>query len=139
MPPVRQHGRNMSRGEKTVYDTLEELGLEHGTDFKNRIQIQEAQKNGDRQLRYDFAVFDKEDLLLIEFDGRQHFKPVRWQHNESNEKVQERYDMIRCHDKRKNKFAKKHEYPLLRIKYSDVNNAKELIEEFLKDYSSILD
>ena len=47
--------------------------------------------------------------------------------------------MIRCHDKRKNRFAKKHEYPLLRIKYSDVNQAKELIEEFLKDYYTILD
>jgi hypothetical protein len=129
----------MSRGEQTVYDILEELGLEHGTDFKTEYKFKKLLGIGDRQLRYDFVVFHKEDLLLIEFDGMQHFKPVKWQNNESDEKIQQRYEMIRCHDRRKNKYANKHEYPLLRIKYSDVNKSKELIEEFFKDYSTILD
>jgi hypothetical protein len=129
----------MSRGERTVYDILEELGLDHGTDFKTEYKFKNLLGIGNRQLRYDFVVFDKEELLLIEFDGRQHFKPIRWQKDDSDEKVQQVYEMTRCHDKRKNKFAKKHEYPLLRIKYSDVNNAKELIEDFFKDHSTILD
>jgi Zn finger protein HypA/HybF involved in hydrogenase expression len=131
--------KNMSRGEQTVYDILEELGLEYETDFKTEYKFKNLLGIGNRQLRYDFVIFDKEELLLIEFDGRQHYKPVRWQKDDSDEKVKQRYEMTRCHDKRKNKFAKKHEYPLLRIKYSDVNNAKELIEEFLKDHSTILD
>jgi len=131
--------KNMSRGEQTVYDILEELGLEYGTDFKTEYKFKKLLGIGNRQLRYDFVVFDKEELLLIEFDGRQHYKPVRWQKDDSDEKVQQKYEMTRCHDKRKNKFAKKHEYPLLRIKYSDVNSAKELIEEFFKDHSTILD
>jgi uncharacterized C2H2 Zn-finger protein len=131
--------KNMSRGEQSVYDILEEIGLEHGTDFKTEYKFKTLLGIGNRQLRYDFVVFDKEDLLLIEFDGRQHYKPVKWQNNESDEKIQQRYQMTRCHDKRKNKYAKKHEYPLLRIKYSDVNKSKELIEEFFKDYSTILD
>ena len=131
--------KNMSRGERTVYDILEEIGLEYGTDFKTEYKFKKLLGIGGRQLRYDFVVFDKEDLLLIEFDGRQHYKPVRFQKDESDENVQQRYEMIRCHDKRKNKYAKKHEYPLLRIKYSDVNQSKELIEEFFKDHSTILD
>jgi uncharacterized Zn-finger protein len=130
---------NMSRGERTVYDILEEIGLEYGTDFKTEYKFKKLLGIGGRQLRYDFVVFDKEDLLLIEFDGRQHYKPVRFQKDESDEKIQQKYEMTRCHDKRKNKFAKKHEYPLLRIKYSDVNQSKELIEEFFKDHSTILD
>jgi len=136
---INPKSKNMSRGEQTVYDILEELGLDHGTDFKTEYKFKNLLGIGNRQLRYDFVVFDKEELLLIEFDGRQHYKPVRWQKDDSDEKVQQIYEMTRCHDKRKNKFAKKHEYPLLRIKYSDVNNAKELIEEFLKDHSTILD
>jgi uncharacterized C2H2 Zn-finger protein len=131
--------KNMSRGEQTVYDILEELGLEYGTDFKTEYKFKKLLGIGGRQLRYDFVVFDKEELLLIEFDGRQHYKPVKWQNNESDENVQQRYETLRCHDKRKNRFAKKHEYPLLRIKYSDVNNSKQLIEEFFKDHSTILD
>jgi DNA-directed RNA polymerase subunit RPC12/RpoP len=131
--------KNMSRGEQTVYDILEKLGLEHGTDFKTEFKFKNLLGIGNRQLRYDFVVFDKEELMLIEFDGRQHYKPVRFQKDDSDEKVKQNYEMTRCHDKRKNKFAKKHEYPLLRIKYSDVNIAKELIEEFLKDHSTILD
>jgi len=130
---------NMSRGERTVYDILEEIGLEYGTDFKTEYKFKKLLGIGGRQLRYDFVVFDKEDLLLIEFDGRQHYKPVRFQKDESDEKIQQKYEMTRCHDKRKNKFAKKHEYPLLRIKYSDVNQSKELIEDFFKDHSTILD
>jgi uncharacterized C2H2 Zn-finger protein len=131
--------KNMTRGEQTVYDILEELGLEYGTDFKTEYKFKKLLGIGNRQLRYDFVVFDKEELMLIEFDGRQHYKPVRFQKDESDENVQQRYEMIRCHDKRKNKFAKKHEYPLLRIKYSDVNQSKELIEDFFKDHSTILD
>jgi len=131
--------KNMSRGEQTVYDILEEIGLEYGTDFKTEYKFKKLLGIGGRQLRYDFVVFDKEELLLIEFDGRQHYKPVRFQKDESDENVQQRYEMIRCHDNRKNKFAMKHEYPLIRIKYSDVNIAKELIEEFFKDHSTILD
>jgi len=136
---INPKSKNMSRGEQTVYDILEELGLDHGTDFKTEYKFKNLLGIGNRQLRYDFVVFDKEELLLIEFDGRQHYKPVRWQKDDSDEKVQQIYEMTRCHDKRKNKFAKKHEYPLLRIKYSDVNIAKELIEEFFKDHSTILD
>jgi len=136
---INPKSKNMSRGEQTVYDILEELGLDHGTDFKTEYKFKNLLGIGNRQLRYDFVVFDKEELLLIEFDGRQHYKPVRFQKDDSDEKVQQIYEMTRCHDKRKNKFAKKHEYPLLRIKYSDVNSAKELIEEFLKDHSTILD
>ena len=131
--------KNMSRGEQTVYDILEELGLEYETDFKTEYKFKNLLGIGNRQLRYDFVIFDKEELLLIEFDGRQHYKPVKWQNNDSDEKVQQIYEMIRCHDRRKNKYAKKHEYPLLRIKYSDVNKSKELIEEFFKDHSTILD
>ena len=131
--------KNMSRGEQTVYNILEELGLEHQTDFKTEYKFKKLLGIGDRQLRYDFVVFDKEELLLIEFDGRQHYKPAKWQNDDSDDKVQQRYEMIRCHDKRKNKYAQKHKYPLLRIKYSDVNKSKELIEEFLKDHSTILD
>jgi len=131
--------KNMSRGEQTVYDILEELGLEYETDFKTEYKFKKLLGIGGRQLRYDFVVFDKEELMLIEFDGRQHYKPVKWQKDDSDENVQQRYEMIRCHDRRKNKYAKKYEYPLLRIKYSDVNNAKELIEEFFKDHSTILD
>jgi len=131
--------KNMSRGERTVYDILEELGLEYGIDFKTEYKFKKLLGIGGQQLRYDFVVFDKEDLLLIEFDGIQHYKSVKWQNNDSDEKVQQRYQMTRCHDKRKNKYAKKHEYPLLRIKYSDVNKSKELIEDFFKDHSTILD
>ena len=131
--------KSMSRGEQTVYDVLENLELEHGTDFKTEYKFKDLLGIGNRQLRYDFAIFHEETLLLIEFDGRQHFKQVKWQNNESDEATKQRYQMTRCHDKRKNKFARKNEYPLLRIKYSDVNKCQELIEEFLKDYSDILD
>jgi uncharacterized C2H2 Zn-finger protein len=136
---VNPKPKDMSRGEKIIFDTLEELGFEYGVDFKTEYKFKKLIGIGKRQLRYDFVVFDVEDLLLIEFDGAQHFKAVRYQQNESNKDTQARFEMIKCHDKRKNKFAKQHDYPLLRIKYSDVNNVSELLEEFFKDHSTLLD
>lgn len=70
-------------------------------------------------LRYDFAILGENNLVvrLIEFDGEQHFiaKEGFWGGQAGLEKRQE-YDRI------KNKYAKSHNIPLVRIPYTELDN-----------------
>lgn len=62
-----------------------------------------------KQLRYDFAIFDKNGKIkrLVEFDGEQHTnKNNTWYSN----------TLLR-HDLMKNNYAKTHKIPLVRIPY----------------------
>lgn len=69
----------------------------------------------DKQLlRFDFAILDSDNRIvkLIEFDGKQHTNTNSLWHTES----------LKKHDIMKNDYCKKHNIPLLRISYTDINN-----------------
>jgi hypothetical protein len=130
--------KNMSRGEKKVFDVLENLGLEYKVDFTQEKSFSDLKGYNDGYLRYDFCInlnADEEDYLLIEFDGSQHFKKVKWQSNWTDEKVDENFKLTKRHDRIKNKYARVHDYPLLRIKYND-KDVFEKVKEFIADYSN---
>ena len=59
------------------------------------------------QLRYDFAIRINEQLILIEYDGKQHI--TGWSNREEN------LEYIKSHDKMKDDYAKEHGYKLIRI------------------------
>lgn len=65
--------------------------------------------------RYDFILFNKnnEIIRLIEVDGEQHFKPIKLFGGE--EEFKKRLE----NDKRKNEYAKNHNFPLVRIPYTE--------------------
>ena len=130
--------KNMSRGEKKVFDILVKLGLEFKVDFTQEKTFSDLKSYKNHCLRYDFCInlnADDEDYLLIEFDGMQHFKKVRWQNNQTDEEVEEQFRQIKRNDRIKNKYAMIHDYPLLRIKYND-NNVFETVKQFIADHSN---
>lgn len=63
--------------------------------------------------RFDFYVNNK---YLIEFDGRQHF--IQGNGNFDNE---EKFKRTQEHDKIKNDYCKKHNIPLIRIPFTDID------------------
>ena len=66
-------------------------------------------------LRYDFAILNMfgEVTRLIEFDGTQHNEPTEYFGGEKA------YYKLREHDWLKNRYAKGHHIPLVRIPYSE--------------------
>ena len=66
-------------------------------------------------LRYDFAILNMfgEVTRLIEFDGIQHNEPTEYFGGEKA------YYKLREHDWLKNRYAKGHHIPLVRIPYSE--------------------
>lgn len=105
-----------SKGELLIESVLKESGLS----FKKEFSFPECKNM--RPLRFDFCVHSIEEdvLLLIEFDGIQHYKEIKH--------FGGRKDFLRRvkNDRIKSNFAKNAGIPLLRIRY-DQENPEQLL------------
>src|ERR1035437_106842 len=82
------------------------------------------------KLPFDFWL--SEHNILLEFDGKQHFEPIkRWGGEEGFLKTQKR-------DAIKNKYAADNGIPLLRISYWEFNNINQIIIEFLMKHGVVI-
>lgn len=105
-----------SKGEKEIQKFLDNLKIEYRKEYSfKKTKI----------FRYRFDFYIQSLNLCIEYDGLQHFKPVKKYNGiEGFKKTQKR-------DKVKNNFCKEYNIKLLRIKYNDK------IEEVLKKYFNL--
>jgi hypothetical protein len=108
----------VSDGENAVASYLQAMGVEYDTEHVVPI------KGHNRRFDFHLAFNGKE--LFIEFDGEQHFRPVEMFGGESAFR-----ELVRA-DRDKNKWAKQHKIPLLRIRYDQMQNIPELIDAFLE-------
>lgn len=116
---------NESKGEKTISDILNSLGI------KYTAQKRFPECKHKNPLPFDFYVHNKKSKLLIEFDGIQHFKPIEYFGGE---------DVLRdtqFRDKIKNDFAKEKDIPILRIPYTEQDNIESILTNKLKELDFI--
>lgn len=73
-------------------------------------------------LPFDFYI--PKFNLLIEYDGEQHYKPIR--------NNIEKFRLTQYHDKLKNDYCKSHDIDLLRIPYWENKNIESIIKRKLK-------
>lgn len=68
--------------------------------------------------RYDFIIFNENNqpIRLIEIDGEQHFKPIKFFNGE------EGFQQQKANDDIKNSFAKENNLSLVRIPYTEKDN-----------------
>ena len=129
-------GHRGSTGEALVEDSLIKYGLKAITNYTREKKFDDLTSFKGHQLRYDFAINideSKEDYLLIEYDGRQHFQPVMFG-GMSKKKAKRSHKKTVRHDRLKNIYSDLHRYPLLRIKYDQKDNIDELVSEFLEEH-----
>lgn len=86
------------------------------TDVSDVITTVENLTKDVEKLSYDFYLPEKN--LLIELNGEQHYKPVRFS-NISIEQAIKNLKKQRHHDWLKRKYAQKHNYKLLIIPYNE--------------------
>lgn len=80
--------------------------------------------------RYDFYLPNyRGRAILIEVDGEQHFKQIKFFHKTKNDfkKTQE-------HDRRKNSYALAHNFILIRLPYWRVEDLKAVSDFFNSDF-----
>lgn len=121
-----------SKGEKGISEWL----------CKNSI-INESQYKFDdckntRRLPFDFAIFNKnkELILLIEYDGMQHFEPVNFGGMTEDEML-ENFKTTQHHDQIKNTYCITNNIPLLRIPYWEFKNIEEILHNELLKFNII--
>ena len=99
---------SISRGEYKINQILTELQFNFLREY--------AVKINNIRYRFDFALFDNNQnfICFIEYDGSQHYKDgIHW--TETKNDIQQR-------DKIKNEYCQKHNIPLIRIPYWELDN-----------------
>jgi hypothetical protein len=122
---------NISHGEMAVESYLKNRDL----DYKKEYTFENL-KGKRNALPFDFAVFLKDKLVcLIEYDGEQHFRPLR--HSENYERNLKKFYQTVEHDKKKDEYCLKNKIPLIRISCLDISTRR--MKRLQKDVSDILD
>lgn len=110
------------KGEKKVASILEELNV----DYKRQYVFEDLYGAFGGKLRFDFAIMENNSLkTLIEYDGMQHFKPIKYMGGI------ERFERQKLNDNLKNEYCRQHGIKLIRISYKE-ELEKEKIRLLLK-------
>jgi hypothetical protein len=120
-----------SAGEFKIMKVLADLDMEKNENYLYNTSFWNVKDKN--LLRWDFIVNHNENPVVIEFDGEQHFRPVRF--GGSKEQSEQRHDDVKRRDKIKNDHCKENNIPILRISYLDLDNIETLVKEFLDKYS----
>lgn len=110
---------NKSRGEDEIRKYLELNNIE----YKFQYRIKECRNI--LPLPFDFAIFNNDKLILIEYQGEQHYKIIRHFGGEKGFKKRQRNDKIKAD------FCFENQIPLLIIPYWDYNNIENILEDAL--------
>lgn len=105
---------------------IEQYLINNQIEYETEYYFDDLKARG--YLFFDFAVIKDDELkMLIEYDGRQHFEPVEsWGGMEELKRIQR-------NDKLKDNYVKKHNIPLLRIKF-DCENIESVLEEKINKF-----
>ena len=94
---------------------------ESGIDFYTEKSFDSCVGLGGKPLRFDFYIPDSN--LLIEYDGEQHFRPIKYFNGTAG------FDRLKKNEKIKEEFCKKNNIQLLRLPYTmtDEEIKKEIL------------
>lgn len=106
-----------SVGEKLVAKILLAQGIEYKTEKRFSDLVYKS------RLRFDFYL--SKYHAIIEYDGKQHFEPVKYWGGEG------KFKELKIKDALKNGYCALNNIPLLRITYKD-ENVEEIISKFVK-------
>jgi len=122
--PKCSHG--ISRGEKRIQKYFDENNVKYERE-KRFDDLCGLTKNS--RLRYDFYLPDYNTLL--EYDGEQHFMPINVKGRLDELAIHVKHEATKVNDKKKNKYAKKNGYKLVRIPYTEYDRIENIISYFL--------
>ena len=131
---INPKDNRMSRPEMNVKAVLELLEL----NYVNECKFDGLLGLGQRQLRFDFGLQTSDKWLLIEYDGIQHCKPVCFGSMTIKEAI-EALKVCQAHDRLKNDFCLLNGFPLLRLTAQNLPDLKDIVSDFVKSHSNLLD
>lgn len=110
--------------------------LENNINFDRQFKFENCRDK--YPLPFDFVVFDKDNntkiKFLIEYQGEQHYRPIRYSSKMTNEQAMEELKVRQQHDSIKSAYCIQNKIPLLIIQYKQLKIIPSLINNFLDKY-----
>ena len=116
-------------GEFKIIKILDEMNIEYEHDSSYELKNED-----DKWLRWDFIIKTEGDPIFIEYDGKQHFEPVRFG-GMSQEKAEKAFQKQKAHDKLKDYYCSENGFLLLRIPYTQFGNIPQILTEFMCEHT----
>jgi hypothetical protein len=82
-----------------------------------------------KPLPFDFAIFINSKILLIEYQGEQHYKHVGF----GGKNTPSLLEAVKMRDRIKKEYAKNKQIPLLLISHKEFDEIDSLIRNFLEE------
>lgn len=115
---------SFSKGEKSIEDYLKINKFIENIDYIPQMEFEGLIGLGNGNLSYDFYL--PQYNLLIEYQGEQHEKFIKWFHG-----TKKNFEKQQEHDRRKQEYADNHNIKLLSIWYYDYDNIEEILNRKL--------
>ena len=117
-----------SKGEYTISKFL----FSQNILFETQISFNECKDK--ILLRFDFKIYypNSEKYFLCEYQGEQHYHPVKYNTEWTDKQIQENFDNYKRRDQIKRDYCKANNIKLLEIPYWDFENIDIILEEELK-------
>lgn len=109
-----------SKGEKKI---ISWMNMNNIACIYDKKYFDDLVGTGGGLLRPDFIL--PEHKIWIEYDGKQHYEWVKGMMD------QDMFLRLKEHDKRKDKYAKKHGWKMIRIPYWDFDNIEEILNDVI--------
>ena len=117
---------NESKGEKTIAKHL----IKHGVPYEPQYKFEDCIDKS--PLRFDFFVINK---FLIEYQGEQHYMPVRF--GSKTTTAIEVLHSTKRRDQIKRDWCKKNNIPLIEIPYWDFNKIEDILKGQIAIYCDV--
>ncbi len=113
---------NESKGELKIREYL----LNNEINFKREVRFDDCKDQ--LTLPFDFVIYENNEILgVVEFDGIQHFKPIKIFGGKKA------LTKTKNHDSLKTDYCLMKNIPLLRILYEEFDKIEEMISSFLTE------
>ena len=114
---------NLSHGALRIEQYLNNLSIDYETEYR----FEDCKDT--RSLPFDFYIKSKN--ICIEYDGEQHFMPVRCNKNITQEEMNEKFKSQQYRDKIKTEYCKNNNIKLIRIPYTDFDNIEKILNKYI--------
>lgn len=125
---LRNHGcskcsrNSLSSGVILIMGILDEMGIQ----YEREVKLKGCKNK--RTLPFDFGIYRSNKLIaLIEYDGEQHFKPIKSMGG------MKKFEQIRQRDKIKQDYCRRQGIPLLRIPFMMVERTGKRAYDIVKE------
>ena len=117
--------QSLSRNEFIIANYLDSNNIE----YKSEKTFKDCRDK--TPLPFDFYLPTYN--LCIEYDGEYHYRPIRISKEETEEDIQNRFELRQFHDQIKNEYCQSHGIELLRIPYWEQGNIEQIITDKLNE------